>query len=698
MSPEQASGKSVDKRSDIWSFGAVLYEMLAGKKPFDGESVSDTLATVMKLDPDWSALPQDAPASVHELVRRCLTKDRKQRLRDIGEARIVLEGAGATSVAPKAADRRHLSIPWAIASILAVALLALSFVHYREQRPTAPEAIQFNIDAPLKTRIMSFAISPDGRYIAMITTGERGDQMWVRPLDSLQPQPLGGTEGAAYPFWSPDSRYIGFFAGGKLKKISVGGGPAQTVCDAPVQFGGTWNREGVIVFGTDSGLSRVSAGGGVPSQLIEIHEDSHGAAPTFLPDGRRFLYMVPTSKEAGIYLGSLDTKPGSHAHRIIGDVSNPQYVPPFEGSPRAYLLFVREQTLMAQPLDPNSVDPAGDVFPVIEQVPAVPGTKFYLYAISRNGILLHLTALGALRQHAMFDRSGKQLSTVGGPVSTAGRLALSPDEKRMVSEHGVGTNAGAKTDLWITELGNGTESRFTFSPSASMVPVWSPDGKYVAFSSGRGGPSQLYRKAANQAGQEELLPLQSEFPKLPTDWSRDGFIIFQQRSPGTYFDLFALPVTGDKTPIPLLHTEYNEIEGTVSPDGRWLAYASDESGIYEVHVLPFAPTSSKPPSGNWTISIGGGRDPHWRGDGRELFYVASNRKMMAVPVRTDGDGIVRGTPEALFDVRFPVEGTTLSHYAVTADGQRFLIAADPETSSESPPLQVTVNWLAGLKR
>jgi hypothetical protein len=532
----------------------------------------------------------------------------------------------------------------------------------------------------------------------MIATDERGDQMWVHPLDSVQAQPMGGTEGAAYPFWSPDSRYIGFFVGGKLKKISVAGGPAQTLCDAPLNFGGAWNPEGVIVFGTPSGLSRVSAAGGIPTQLIEVPEGARGTAPTFLPDGRRFLYMVPTSKEAGIYLGSLDAKPVSFGHRMMGDVSNPQYVPPFEGSPHGYILFVREQTLMAQPVDPNSFQPAGDVFPVIEQVPAVPGSNFYLYSISRNGILLHLTGFGALQQHAMFDRSGKQLSTIGGPVATAGRLALSQDEKRMVSERGVGITGGANIDLWITELGQGTDLRFTFGPSANFAPVWSPDGKYVAFSSNRGGSIQLYRKAANQAGQEELLPFQSEFPRFPTDWSRDGrFIVFQQRSPGTKFDLFGLPVTGDKTPIPLLNSEFNEIEGTVSPGGRWLAYASDESGIYEVYVQPFALNPSKTPAGKWTISTGGGRDPHWRGDGRELFYVAPNRKMMTVPMKTDGDVVVRGTPQPLFDVRYPVDGQ-LSRYAVTADGQRFLIAADQQTSSESPPLQVTVNWLAGLKR
>jgi len=697
MSPEQASGKSVDKRTDIWSFGAVLYEMLSGKNAFEGESVSDTLATVLKVEPNWTALPQDVPASVQKLVRRCLTKDRKQRLRDIGEARIILENPSGTEVTLQAQSPRRQSIPWVIASIVTFALVVLSFVHFRPSPPPATQVLQYTIEAPPRTRITNFAISPDGHDVAIIATGERGDQMWVRPLDSLQAQELAGTEGASFPFWSPDSRYVGFFASGKLKKISISGGPPQTLCDAATG-GGTWNSEGTIVFGTQSGLSRVPERGGVPSKLVEVA--GVRVFPAFLPDSRRFLYVDPASKEPGVYLSLLDARLGSQDRRVTADVSNPQYVAPSEGSSHGYILFVRERTLLAQPVDPVSLQPDGDAFPVIDQVPSLPGTNFYQYSISRNGILLHLAGLGsALRQHAVFDRNGKQLSTVGGPVNTAGRLALSPEEKRMVSERGLGISAGARMDLWITELGQGTESRFTFNASATIAPVWSPDGKYVAYASNSGaGSTQLYRKAADQSGPEELL-FQSEFAKVPTDWSRDGrFIIFQQRSPGTYFDLFALPVTGDKMPIPLLHSEFNEIEGTVSPDGRWLAYASDESGIYEVYIQPFAPASSKPLAGKRTISIGGGRDPHWRGDGRELFYVAPNRKMMAGQVRTDGDGVVRGTQQALFDVRFPVEGTTLSHYAVTADGQRFLIAADPETSSESPRLQVTVNWIAGLKR
>ena len=593
----------------------------------------------------------------------------------------------------------HGKIPWVIASIVTLALAVVSCVHFHKPPPPAAQVIQATIDAPPKTRITNFAISPDGRYLAMImtTTGERGAQLWVRPLESLQAQALAGTEGASLPFWSPDSRYIGFFAGGKLKKISVAGGPAQTLCDA-VAFGGTWNSEGVILFafpdrnGFISGLSRVSALGGVPTKVIDVEWPIQ--FPTFLPDGRRFFYEDASSVEPGVYLGSLDARPGSQGRRISDDVSNPQYLPPSEGRPHGYILFVREQTLMAQPVDPNSLQATGDVFPIIEQIYTLAGSNFYDYSISRNGILLHRTGLGGLRQYAVFDRSGKQLSAVGDPLITPGRVALSPDEKRMASERGVGT----KIDLWITDLERGTASRFTHNASRNIIPVWSPDGKDVAFASMRGGSYELYRKTANQAGQDELL-LRSETIMIPTDWCCDGrFIIFRQSSPGTLYDLFALPVSGDKKPIPVLHSESNETQGTVSPDGRWLAYVSNESRSFEVYVQPFALASSKPSSGKWQISIGGGRDPHWRGDGRELFYIAPNRKLMAVAVKTDGEGFVPSTPQPLFEVRFLAQSTLISSYAVSGDGKRFLMAAEPETSSEAPPLLVTVNWLADLKR
>jgi hypothetical protein len=432
--------------------------------------------------------------------------------------------------------------------------------------------------------------------------------------------------------------------------------------------------------------------------------------PVFLPDGRRFLYLDSFGKESGVYLGSLDPKPESQKrHRVVADDANPRYVPPAEGNPHGHVLFVRDGTLVAQPVDPKSMEPAGDVFPVAEQVS--PGVVFgySFYSISEpgsgHGMLVYRSGgAGNLRQHAWFDRSGKQLAAIGGPVPTSGRLALSPEEKRLITERG----SGNVFDLWITEVDRGTESRFTFDASANVAPVWSPDGSKVAFASNRGvvasggrlfRQANLYQRAANGAGQDELL-IQSDTAKIPTDWTRDGrFIIFRQATLAqNKTHLFALPVTGDKKPIPLLASEFNEAMGQVSPDGRWLAYASDESGHYEVYVVPFAPGASRPISGKWQISLGDGRDPRWRGDGRELFYVTSTRKMMAVEIKATGDSLARGTPRVLFDMPYATEGNTLSRYAVSADGKRFLMAAEPNISSEVPPLRMIVNWLEGVKK
>jgi Tol biopolymer transport system component len=656
MSPEQARGKPVDKRADIWAFGVVLYEIVTGKRLFQGEDITETLASVVKEQPDLS----EVPAQMRRLLQACLEKDPRKRLQAIGDMRLLLEAAPES----RATGPRHWlgRVGWLVAGAAVSFAATLAFIHFRETA-AAPQVLQYTIDPPEKTRIADFALSPDGRYLAMTATGERGTQLWVRALDSMQAQLLTGTEGADYPFWSPDSRYVGFFAGDKLKKIAATGGPAQTLCDAPLARGGTWNRENVIVFSSGSGidnagLHRVSAAGGVAVQVTKVNGGGVQRFPVFLPDGRRFLYLESVGKENGVYLGSLDTKPESQKRqRVIADDANPRYVPPAEGNPHGHVLFVREGTLMAQPLDPKSLEPAGDVFPVAEHVSRGLLNAYFFYSISDpgsgHGMLVYRSGgLGNLRQHAWFDRSGKQLAAIGGPVPTQGRLALSPEEKRLITER----VSGNVTDLWMTEVDRGTESRFTFDASANFAPVWSPDGSKVAFASSRGaagrgsGVSQvnLYQRAASGAGQDELL-LQSDTAKIPTDWTRDGrFIIFRQNALAQRMHLFALPVTGDKKPIPLMTSEFNEVMGQVSPDGRWLAYASDESGHYEVYAVPFAPGASKPISGKWQISLGDGRDPHWRGDSRELFYVTSTRKMMAVEIRATGDSLGRGTPQVMF--------------------------------------------------
>jgi eukaryotic-like serine/threonine-protein kinase len=687
MPPEQAKGKKADKRADIWSWGVVLYELLTGDRMFKGDDVADTLAQVLTKEPDLERVPE----RVRRLLRRCLEKDPKRRLRDIGEARWLAEEGGAGSPA-QAASLPHTGRRWAwpgVAGVLALGAAALAFVHFRESPPER-QVLQYTLPAPEKARnVQQFAISPNGHYLVIRASGE----LWVRAMDSLQAQPLAGTDGAIYPFWSPDSRYIGFFADGKLKKISVNGGPAQPLCDANGR-GGTWNNGGVILFGNlNVGIMRVPAAGGDSVPVTKPESVQH-RNPTFLPDGRHFLYAATQGKENGVYLGSLDSK---ETRRIVPDPSVAEY---FDG----HILFVRGGTLMAQPVDPKSFEAKGDLFPVApEQVSAGLNPGDYLFSASGNGVLIYQTGgSGTGQRHLWFDRAGKNLGAVGGTVRSQNTFALSPDGKRVVIE-GVAQQSG-NSDLWITDLEHSNrESRFTFDAYSNRNPVWSPDGSKVAFASSRGGVYNLYQRASNGTGQDELL-FESKESKLPWDWSRDGrFIIFLVQGPKAN-DLWVLPVTADKKPFPLLQSEFNKFHGQLSPDGKWLAYASVESGHSEVYVVPFPPGpdsgAAKPPAGKWQVSTAGGAQPRWRGDGKELFYLALDGKLMAVEVKATAQSFDRGAPQALFDAHSDVAVTTAGAwgYAPAADGKRFLIATSAGERGEAPPLTVVVNWLAGVKK
>ena len=703
MSPEQARGKPVDKRADIWAFGVVLYEMITGKPLFHGEDISEVLAAVIKDEPSLDSVP----VKVQRLLHSCLEKDPKRRLRDIGDAWRQLE---EVSTSPRA-DTPQMPVEqkrgwlWpAAATILALATLTVSFVHFREP-VQQPLILQYTIRVPDQTKILSFAASPDGRYVAMSVLGGGGPQLWLRPLDSLQAQPLPGTDFATYPFWSPDSRNIGFFAQGKLKKIAVSGGPTQTLCDAPNGRGGAWNGDGVIVFNAANagGLSRVPATGGVP---VPATKSAAGAQvfPVFLPDNRHFLFVARGEKESGVYAASLDMK---ESRRILLDVANPAYDPPAPNDKNGHLLFVRQQTLMAQPVDPVTLEPRGGIFPLAEQV-SRNGNAYDLYSISGNGILVYQTGTEGLDyQHTWFDRTGKELGTIGAPVRS-NRFALSPDGKRVIIER-VNPQSNS-SDLWIADLEHRTDSRFTFDASTNSWPVWSPDSSRIVFNSNRGGIANLYQKASNGVGADEVL-LQTQENKYPFDWSRDGkYVIFVNQSPKTRLDIWALPLEPSNAsekligtkPIPLVQSPFQDWMGQVSPDGRWLAYLSDESGRSEVYVQPFAPENAaagKPVTGRWQVSTAGGGQPRWRADGEELFYVAPDRKLMSVEVKSNGIGFERSTPQPLFTLQVNVatSGVYVYRYAPAADGKRFLVSTDPQSSAEAPPLNVVANWLARVK-
>jgi len=695
MSPEQARGKAVDKRADIWAFGVVLYEMLTGKRLFEGETISDTLAAVLKTEPDLTQVP----AKVRRLLEACLQKDPKQRLQAIGDSRLLLTDAPQPPVMAPSRSRIGY-VAWGIAGMLLVALAGLAFVHFRETPPPG-QTLRYTIAAPEGSTVQSFAISPDGRYLVIAAAVKGKRQLWLRTMDALQTQPMQFTEDAMYPFWSPDSRYIGFFAQGKLKKVAASGGPPQSLCDAPSGRGGSWNREDVIVFApnnTGSGIQRVAAAGGVPSDVRKINGNLRH--PAFLPDGRHFLYLARSgsAEQTGVYASSLD---GKENRRVLADVSGAVFAPSARREGTGHILFVRENTLMALPFNAASVQVSGDVFPVAEGVSLTSNNTYLPAIVSESGLLLYDTggAASGTNQIGWYDRTGKSLGPVGAP-GAVWDPAISPDEKAVAFRRGAVASGGS--DLWVRELSRQTETRFTSDVSLNIAPFWSPKGDRIVFASNRaGGEANLYQKATNGSGQDEPL-LPNNLPDRPSQWSGDGrFIVYFENDPKNKYDLWVLPTSGstaDRKPMLFLRTEFNELQGQLSPDSHWTAFTSDRSGRREVYVRPFPPGE-----GEWTISLAGGEQPRWRGDGKELFFEAADGKMMAVPVKATAGprpSFEAGAPVPLFDAHMAsLQNGVLFEYDVTSDGKRFLIDTTGGASgAASPPLTVVVNWNTGLKK
>ena len=696
MSPEQVRGKAIDHRSDIFSFGAILYEMLSGRRAFHGESAADMMSAILKEDPpELSETNHTVSPALERLVNHCLEKDPEARFhsaRDLAFAIEALSGSTPTSIQTMATatlPRRLMKgrelTAWIVAIVaILVAAFALAVPYFRRSS-AATHTIRFTIPAPEKVSLTNFmALSPDGLHLAFTGRDSTGKNLlWVRPLDSLDARVLSDTDEAAYPFWSPDSHFMGFFAQGKLKKIDVLGGRPQTVCDAPAGVGGTWNRDNVIVFtpSTREPLYRVSADGGLSTPVTALDgsrgETSH-RQPYFLPDGRHFLFFALNRQADNyVYVGSLDskeTKPLSAIH------TNAVYAPP------GYLVYRRDDRLMAQGFDATSLQLAGEPFPVGEQLIFIPGpVGFVSFTVSENGMLVYRGGSAIGSDLLWFDRGGKQLGPLR-PREGYINVSLSPDGKRVAYSIG---NASAR-DIWLLELGRDLPSRFTFGPAYNWLPIWSPDGSRIVFASNRDGPIDLYQKPASGAGNEEAL-LKSNEDKLPTDWSSDGqFILYDAVDPKTRGDLWILPLSGDRKSFPFLQTQFSERQGQFSPDGHWIAYSSDVSGQYEVYVQSF-PVAG----GAHRVSTNSGMQPRWRHDGKELFYISADRKLMAVDVNAGPSTFEAGVPRQLFETRITVlEGRNI--YGVTRDGQRFLI-----NSGESPfgaQLNVVLNWTADLKK
>jgi serine/threonine protein kinase len=684
MSPEQAKGRPVDRRTDVFAFGCVLFEMLSGRAAFEGEDLTEILGRVVTAEPDWRRLPAATPWLIDRLLRRALKKDPRQRLSDIRDARLDIEEALSAPAAMPAAQAKNISRVWpaSLAGMAFVAvLLAIPAVrHLRESPPPEPREIRLELTTPATTQPESIAVSPDGQKIVFVATYEGRPALWVRTLDSGSMRALPGTEGASLPFWSPDSRSLGFFADAKLKRIDIDGGTLRVLANASFGQGGTWNADDVILFSPVPGrpILRVSANGGssVPVTRIERSQEVGHGNPHFLPDGRHFLYSLASGD---IYVGQLDR---TESRRLIEGATMPMYVKP------GYLLFDRQGTVFAQRFDAGRLELQGNPLRVVEQVAWGGGRAI---AVSEAGLIVYRSsARERFTQFVWFDRSGKEAGRVGSAPDTAEFAlmpSISPDGSRLALTRSVAGNG----DVWLLDVARGVVNRFTSDAANDVFPVWSPDGARVAFASTRkGGVHNLFGKAANGAGAEELL-LESTEDKMTTDWSPDGrHILYFTFDRATGNNIWALPLDGGRKPFSVVQTDFEERNAQFSPDGKWIAYQSNESGRFEVYVQPFPGPGSKT-----LISTNGGAEARWRRDGKELLYMALDGRLMAVPIRlpATGDTVEAGVPVPLFLTHVPraVEHIDGPQYVVSPDGQRFLVNTLIE-SGDMPPITVILNW------
>jgi eukaryotic-like serine/threonine-protein kinase len=693
MAPEQARGHNVDKRADIWAFGVVVYELVTGRRLFTGDSVSDTLAAVLRQDVDLGAVP----SSLRHLLEKCLARDPRQRMRDIGDGRILLEEPPSA-----AAPARRPWLPWAVAGIATAVAGTLAAIHFREPPPRA-EIVRFQISAPDKLGFgPAFALSPDGRQLAFTAPAADGRTfIWVRPLNSVESKALPATEGANYlPFWSPDSRFLVFATGGKLRKVDAAGGPAQVLCDAPpIVIGGSWSPAGVILFSSNSGvILKVPAGGGVATPVTKLlPQDSYHCHPSFLPDGRHFLYARISSQTVtqGMFLGSVDVKPEDQGSRRVTTAQYAIYMP--GAAPNSgYLLFLRDRSLMAQPFDAGRLETQGEAIPVAD--PVAQYVTRGLFSASANGTLAYQSGSGASIRLTWYDRHGNMLDYIAEP-SPFRHPRISPDGTRLAIRRQ--DLVSGNFDVWLRDLTRPGGMRFTFDPAAEGMPVWSPDGKQIIFVSNRSGVDDLYLKPSN-LGVGEKLVLHTSEPKGPTDWSPDGrYLIYSSEDPKTGSDLWLLPnpgdPSGDHTPILFLRTEFRETQAQFSPDGRWVAYMSDASSKPEIYVRPFPP--SKDGAGVWMISDGGGVQPRWNRNGKELLYF-NGRRLMSAEIATAG-GFRASQAKPVMDVALPLYGGgdifSALDWDVSPDGKRFLLVTE-SADRASAPITVVLNWKEGIRK
>jgi len=687
MSPEQAAGRPTNFASDQFSLGAILYEMAAGKRAFARGSAAETMAAIIREEPEplGSVAPQ-IPTSLRWVIERCLAKDPHERYastrdlaRDLAQLRDhASEILGEVFPAPVG---RRAGWLWPVgAALILVAAVAL-FIGLRGRGEPTLRTLRFSIPMPRNYERLVAAISPDGTRLAIEAAHEGRRRIYLRALDSDESVEVDGTLDAAGTIWSPDSRFLAFYTGGKLKKVAIAGGPPVDLCSATLSGSGTWSRDGTILFpqrGDTAGLCRVSDAGGQPIRVTTVapSEDNH-FWPHFLPDGRRFLYLVNRAPGSGLprelRLGSLDSKESRVVARLD---SRAEYVAP------GYLTYAREGTLIAQPFETRTGKLHGEPNPIVDGISHFIGTGSALFSFSQNGILVYTTDAPASKV-TWCGRDGKAIGSLGSP-SVIGTFRISPDGSR-VAVHVVEPRTGAG-DIWLYDRGRGIPTRLHSDPVGQSRPVWSPDGAMLAYGSDRKGPPDIVAMGMrNGRGNEQPL-FEGPVQEYPEDFSRDGrYLAYTSTSQWPNYDIWLLPLRGNRQPVPWLRSQSSETNPHFSPDGRWIAYQSDESGAPEIYAARTDAAGDKQ-----RLSPAGGKLPRWRADGRELYYIGPGGLLMAIPV-SPGARFIAGDPVPLFQVE------DLEDFDVTADGSRFLVAAPAERSPDSR-IRVIVNWMSLLKR
>jgi len=702
MSPEQARGQKADRRSDIWSFGALVLEMLTGKMAFSGDTVSDVLANVLAREPEWEALPETTPPSVRRLLRRCLQKNVKKRLQAIGDARLLLEEyledphaseALALPVLPREPVWRR-ALPWAVAGVSVVAL-AVSVLWFSPAPAASDLPIRFDTQLspePLFSDVGSaLVVSPDGTRLAYIVGDGNRRSLHIRTLDQLQGSALSGTEEAYHPFFSPDGKWVGFVTRSELKKVSFSGGAPLTLCPVNISRGASWAPDDTIIFTPNpgAGLFRVAAAGGEPQPLTELKEgEASHRWPQVLPGGKAVLFSSSASTsnfdDANIELVVLATGERKVLHR---GGSNARYVA------SGHLVYAREGTLFAAPFDLGRLELTGSPAPVLEGIASNPFHGSAQFDVSANGLLVYLGGGQQLYRYSMVwvDRDG-EATPLSEEEKTYGEPHFSPDGSKLAVQ--VYEAGRTNSDVWVYDLKRGVPTRLTFDESDEAAPFFSPDGQRVVFSADSSGATNIYWKRADGSGETERLT-ESQITQWASSISPDGkHIVFHQSNSGTASDLFVLPLSGDRKPETFLQTPFTEAEAAFSRDGRWIAYQSNESGTVEIYVRPF-PSGS----GKWQISTNGGRYARWSPDGRELYY-RNDDGLAVVSVDPSGESFVADKPRQLFNGPFlslSIYGSTLADYDVAPDGKRFVMMQGEE-QLRNTKVTVVFNWFEVLKR